>query len=174
MADPFKLMRWLFFFCFHARRQDRRCLLFSAQTGAVAAEKLGFIHSPQRVHPPAVQPARSRGEERNPMHRPISFALLIGLIAALSLSACDKRPLDPPAPQVSPVTAASAALSVPSAAAVFASSATATKPDPTAGRSNSAMSRTQESAAMPMPGQNNDHSAPLNLPKVPASGPARR
>lgn len=108
-------------------------------------------------------------------------APLIGFIAALSLSACEKRPLDPPAPQVSPVTAESAALtattsastpSVPPAAAVFASPATAPKPDPTAGRSNSAMSRMQESTAMPMPGQNNDHSAPLNLPKGAASGPA--
>jgi hypothetical protein len=34
------------------------------------------------------------------------------------------------------------------------------------GRSNNTMSATQESTAMPMPGQNNDHSAPL--------GPARR
>lgn len=110
--------------------------------------------------------------------RPHSFAHnahfgLIALIgfAALSLSACDKRPPPPPAPQViSPVTTES----VPAAAEVFSSAATATKPDPTAGRSNSAMSRTQESTAMPMPGQNNDHSAALTPPKAAASDPARR
>jgi hypothetical protein len=32
------------------------------------------------------------------------------------------------------------------------------------------MSRAQESAAMPLPGQNNDHSAPL-IPAKPASQP---
>lgn len=95
---------------------------------------------------------------------------LIGL-AALSLSACDKRPPTPPAPQVvSPV----ATESVPAAEDVFSSPATTTKPDPTAGRSNNAMSRTQESTAMPMPGQNNDHSAALTPPKATASDPARR
>jgi hypothetical protein len=38
--------------------------------------------------------------------------------------------------------------------------------DPKPGRSNDTISAAQESTAMPMPGQNNDHSAPL--------GPAKR
>lgn len=112
------------------------------------------------------------------MHHPLSLTTLTGLIAALSLCACDKRPPDPTQPMLRPATndlAAQAAsappLSVPPADSVLTTPATAIKPDPTAGRSNSAMSRVQESTAMPMPGQNNDHSAPLNPPK-PASGPA--
>lgn len=59
--------------------------------------------------------------------------------------------------------------SVPPAASVVAP-ATQARPDPTAGRSNGAMSPAQESGAMPMPGQNNDHSAPLR-PAAPASRP---
>jgi hypothetical protein len=38
--------------------------------------------------------------------------------------------------------------------------------DATAGRTNGTMTRAEESSAMPMPGQNNDHSAPI--------GPAKR
>ena len=125
------------------------------------------------------------------MHYPVRFAQLVGLAAALALCACDKRPLDPPEPRLGTGAADAAVIaananananasaptpSVPPADEVFAASATATatKADPTAGRSNSAMSRAQESTAMPLPGQNNDHSAALNLPKVPASGPVRR
>ena len=125
----------------------------------------------------------------------VRFTQIVGLIATLALSACDKRPLDPPEPRLGTGAADAAAIathanananasssaptpSVPPAEEVFAASATATatatKADPTAGRSNNAMSRAQESTAMPMPGQNNDHSAALNQPKVPASGPARR
>jgi hypothetical protein len=40
-----------------------------------------------------------------------------------------------------------------------------TKADSKAGRSNAGLSAAQESGAMPMPGQNNDHSAPLPAPK---------
>jgi hypothetical protein len=71
-----------------------------------------------------------------------------------------------PAPTESGVTGGSTGdPSVPSADSVLAP-AKATKTDPAAGRSNTTMSSAQESTAMPMPGQNNDHSAPL--------GPARR
>ncbi|MCV2356492.1 hypothetical protein LNV09_20315 [Paucibacter sp. B2R-40] len=114
-----------------------------------------------------------------------SFRLTTLCLVALTLSACDKappNPIWPPEPKVRPVTGELAAQvasapqtsvpSVPSAATVLATPATATKVDPTAGRSNSAMSRAQESSAMPMPGQNNDHSAPLT-PTKPASGPGR-
>jgi hypothetical protein len=44
------------------------------------------------------------------------------------------------------------------------------KPDAASVRSNSTMTRAQESNAMPMVGQNNDHSAPLT-PANRASGP---
>ncbi|WP_310383383.1 hypothetical protein [Roseateles sp.] len=119
------------------------------------------------------------------MQYPVGFSPLIGLVAALALCACDKRPLDTPEPRLDTGATDAAAIannasasaptpSVPPADEVFTASATATKADPTAGRSNSAMSRAQESTAMPMPGQNNDHSAALNLPKVPASGTPRR
>ena len=45
----------------------------------------------------------------------------------------------------------------------------ATQVDPAAARANRAMTPAQESSAMPMPGQNNDHSAPLTPAKA-ASG----
>jgi hypothetical protein len=38
-----------------------------------------------------------------------------------------------------------------------------------AGRGNAAMSPAQESTAMPLPGQNNDHSAPLSSSQPAAS-----
>ncbi|MBT9596536.1 MAG: hypothetical protein IV094_11170 [Vitreoscilla sp.] len=95
----------------------------------------------------------------------------------LWLGACDKTPTSPPTPIVnatvpteSGATAGAVANpSVPSAESVLPP-ATATKADPTLGRSNSTMSAAQESTAMPMPGQNNDHSAPLG-PAKPASAP---
>ena len=103
-------------------------------------------------------------------------------VAALLLSACSKTPPLPAAPTPAPVqgasapptaSAASAAsgvdASVPEARSVLAP-ATATKVDPAAGRTNSTMSREQESTAMPIPGQNNDHSAALT-PAKRASGP---
>ncbi len=97
-------------------------------------------------------------------------------LAALALTACDKKPADPPVPQVTdaPAQATSTAgiasdPSVPDAAAVFPASA-ASQPAVTAGRENKSISDSQESTAMPLPGQNNDHSAPL-IPAKPASSP---
>ena len=98
------------------------------------------------------------------------------VMTALVLSACNKKPSQPPVPVLAPAqsptvptTAGAADTSVPEAGAVLAP-ATAVKADPAAGRSNSTMTRTQESRAMPLPGQNNDHSAPLT-PANPASTP---
>ena len=104
------------------------------------------------------------------MHTPVVvIALCTGMLA---LSACDKTPVSPPAPKVEAAQTGSAAAagsvantSVPTADSVFPA-ANAAKVDPNLGRSNSPLSAAQESAAMPMPGQNNDHSAPL--------GPAKR
>ena len=94
------------------------------------------------------------------------------LLTALALSACNKAPPVPPASPMAPpqVEAAPASVggsdqSVPDAASVVTPSAGA-RADPAAGRTNGAMSPGQESSAMPMPGQNNDHSAP--------AAPARR
>jgi hypothetical protein len=98
----------------------------------------------------------------------------LALITTLCLlGACSPAPtpdrtarIAPPLPEVAPVVgaasaASSADTSLPDAASVVAP-AVATKPDPAAaGRTNTTMSRDQESSAMPLPGQNNDHSAPL-------------
>ena len=108
--------------------------------------------------------------ERASAVRRASFGTL-GVIVAAGLLACSKQPAEPPqrlpadvvvtpsTPAVTPADPA-ASTSVPSAAAVLGTTP-ATKLDPTAGRRNKAMSRAEESTAMPMPGQNNDHSAPL-------------
>lgn len=110
-------------------------------------------------------------QQGNRMKTPLS---LIALSAGvLWLSACDKTPATPPKPIVDApaateygATAGSVAdPSVPPAASVL-TPANAASANPTAARTNSTMSAAQESAAMPMPGQNNDHSAP--------TAPARR
>ena len=81
----------------------------------------------------------------------------------------------PGAAQAVPGTLAGSAAntSVPPANTVMAP-ATAQPAEPaSAGRTNTGMTRAQESSAMPLPGQNNDHSAPLSTPTRPA-GPAAR
>jgi hypothetical protein len=94
------------------------------------------------------------------------------LLTAVAMSVCGKQQAAPPAsmttvPRVDspPAPAGGPDTSVPDASSVLTPSA-GTKADPTAGRTNGAMTRSQESSAMPMPGQNNDHSAPV--------GPAKR
>jgi hypothetical protein len=93
------------------------------------------------------------------------FALVVLCACVLSLGACDKTPTSPPTPMVDkPVPTESDARA--GAVASPSAPADATKVDPKPGRSNDTISAAQESTAMPMPGQNNDHSAPL--------GPAKR
>lgn len=109
-----------------------------------------------------------------------SWALQVGCLAAgLLLVSCDKSPLATPKPRVlaSPSASASASsqaadASLPEAASVVVP-ATPTAADPTAGRTNRALTRTQEVNTMPLPGQNDDHSAPLSpaKPARPASTP---
>lgn len=106
----------------------------------------------------------------------ISFAAIALGASLLLLNACDKAPSTPSAPMVQPVQKAPSATaspatdtSVPSAGAVLAP-ADAAKVDPTPERSNTTMSAAQESTAMPMAGQNNDHSAPI-APAKRASAP---
>jgi hypothetical protein len=103
--------------------------------------------------------------------------IAIAAAALLLLAGCKPAPPDPlPEPIVpvhTPAGAAPAAepdTSVPSATSVFAPVADAAPADAAAGRSNKAMSLAQESGAMPVPGQNNDHSAAL-APARRASGP---
>lgn len=107
-----------------------------------------------------------------PSSGPSTQRVAVLVLTALTLCACGQEPADPPASATKPVqagttpaTAGTAETSVPDAASVLRPTA-AGKADPAAGRSNNSMSRTQESSAMPLPGQNNDHSAPLT--------PARR
>lgn len=106
--------------------------------------------------------------------------LLACIALALLVSACSKRdpenntPATPTTPAQFPATAPANArstdASVPPADSVAMPAGNAPRADATAGRANTAMTRREESSAMPMPGQNNDHSAPL-APAKRASGP---
>ena len=114
------------------------------------------------------------GQTFTPAHW-LRTATALGLIA-LALSACHKPAPVSPAPTVMAVPNGSGAApvnsagtSVPPADSVLTPAAAA-KADPAAGRTNSSMTRAQESSAMPLPGQNNDHSAPLT-PAIRASAP---
>lgn len=91
---------------------------------------------------------------------------------ALLLGACSKAPSEMSAPLTMPASAGSAPAtsggpdpSVPDANAVL-KAVPAPRADAAAGRTNGTMTPAQESGAMPLPGQNNDHSAP--------QAPARR
>ncbi|MBT9549724.1 MAG: hypothetical protein IV088_02660 [Hydrogenophaga sp.] len=95
---------------------------------------------------------------------------LIALCACvISLSACDKKPTTPPTPTLSlPVPSVSGATtgpstdpSLPPAASVFPPGTT----DPALGATDGTRKPAQESDTKPMPGQNNDHSAPLSPAK---------
>lgn len=99
---------------------------------------------------------------------------LIALSACVMLlSACDKTPIKPPTPTLStplPSTSGGATTgtptdpSLPSASSVFPPG-TAPKADPTLGPTDGTRKPAQESETKPMPGQNNDHSAPLSPAK---------
>ena len=98
--------------------------------------------------------------------------------SVLLLNACDKGHPGPTVPRVEPMQVDPGAIqqspaantTVPPAESVVGPANEAPKADAAAGRSNSTMTRAQESSAMPMAGQNNDHSAPLTSEKG-ASGP---
>lgn len=87
--------------------------------------------------------------------------------AALLLTACDRGRSDPPMPYVAPAKVESGVApvagsdaSVPPAASVLTAATDVPRPA-SAARTNDELTRTQESTAMPMAGQVNDHSAPL-------------
>lgn len=92
-------------------------------------------------------------------------ACCLSALMPLLLVACEKA--QPPKPTVGPVGTESmpavpsgTQTSVPPAEAVFPTTGIANPPATPAVRGNKAMTRTEESTAMPMAGQNNDHSAP--------------
>ncbi len=98
-------------------------------------------------------------------------ALLI--VGSFALQACDKSPIYTPPATPTPTVNNDAAPAVPSSVPEAASVLTPASPSLTASsgaRANNNMSATQESMAMPMPGQNNDHSVPV-APAKPASAP---
>ncbi len=100
-------------------------------------------------------------------------------LTALALVSCGR--VDPPQPPAqSPPPAVSdggpAPLrgpdpSLPRAADVVPQAPAASTAGSQTGRSTGALSPAQESAGMPLPGQNNDHSAPLGTPPRAASSP---
>jgi hypothetical protein len=115
-------------------------------------------------------------EHGEPMLYTDALQGVVLLVIALVMSACSKAPSTPPVPMTtaSPIESSRARVgssdtSVPDARSVLAPSV-GPMADPTAGRTNGAMTRSQESSAMPLPGQNNDHSAPLS-PAKRASSP---
>ena len=99
-------------------------------------------------------------------------------LSALLLTACERdRLVPPPLPRVEPVKIettstlpAGSGTSVPTADSVFSPAAEAPNPAATSVRTNKTMTRSEEATAMPMPGQNNDHSAPVGAARR-ASGP---
>lgn len=107
-----------------------------------------------------------------------TYVASIALCACvLGLSACDRTPTAPPTAMVEkPVPTESVARvgpatdpSLPSAQSVFPPASAATA-DPTPGRPDGTRNPAQEAIGTPMPGQNNDHSAPV-APAKPASSP---
>ena len=89
--------------------------------------------------------------------------------SALLLNACN----GPTAPKVEAIKgepdaakqAPATSTTVPAADSVVSPGNQTPKADAKAGRTNNAMTPAQESSAMPMAGQNNDHSAPLKSEK---------
>jgi len=89
---------------------------------------------------------------------------------AMSLSACDKTTPKPPTPKIDQTvsTESGAAMGaviatpVPTAESVFPPTSTTTQADAALGKTDGTRKPAQASAGALMPGQNNDHSAPLS------------
>ena len=111
---------------------------------------------------------------------------MILLLTTLCLVACKPSPPAPSGPSVPPTPptprvdagrpdltrpmSPSTDSSVPSAAAVLTPPTATTPAAPAQARSNSSLSRADESRSMPLPGQANDHSVP-QAPARPGSTP---
>ncbi|MFP8778529.1 hypothetical protein [Hydrogenophaga sp. RWCD_12] len=94
------------------------------------------------------------------------WTLIVLFVCGVFLSACDKLPKQPPTPTMSQPagTPSASAPSVPSAESVFAPG-NDTKADPSLGKTDGTRKPAQESDTKLLPGQNNDHSAPLTAPR---------
>jgi hypothetical protein len=100
------------------------------------------------------------------------FAVIVLFASVLSLGACDKASTTPPTPQADrPLPAGSDARagpvgdpSVPSAESALGPANTS-KANPTVVAKDGERSPAQVSKGVPLPGQNNDHSAPLDTAK---------
>ena len=109
--------------------------------------------------------------KENVMRTPLALIALFASV--LLLGACDKPPTTVPAPEVDPpvsvesVARARSGLdpSVPTTESAFPTT-NANEAKPTVAVSDGERNPAQASKGLPMPGQNNDHSAPL--------GPAKR
>ena len=91
---------------------------------------------------------------------------LIGglLVSAIALTACERRPANPGLPKAAETSAIPAApvadKSLPPATAALNAPDGTPQKTPTGTQTMTPMSKSTESAAMPLPGQANDHSAP--------------
>ena len=110
------------------------------------------------------------------MQTPMTVAVCC--LSAVLLAACQKERPEPPKPKVEAVqietgsaSPSSTQTSVPAADTVFPAAGVAAPASTPSVRTNKAMTRAEESAAMPMAGQANDHSAPA---AVAASRPSGR
>ena len=98
--------------------------------------------------------------------RPSAMLAALAASTILLLSGCDENANDPPMPRAEAFPVAPSAAgdtSVPAASTVMAPADTtppAPEDSPPATRTNAPMSDKQESTAMPLGGQANDHSAP--------------
>ncbi len=96
-----------------------------------------------------------------------SYLRMIGFAFFLLLASACSKPPEPAAQPAMPSEqinknasiASGSSTGVPTAESVFPN-ITATQPAPPTGRPSGAMTKEQESRGMPIPGQNNDHSAP--------------
>jgi hypothetical protein len=120
------------------------------------------------------RPGLPRALRSRARYRPV---LLLCSLAALLLGACDRRGAETPVPPMAPARAETGLTpastpdtSVPAADSVLNPATAASQPAAAEVRSNARMTPAQESSAMPMAGQNNDHSAPTATDKR-ASGP---
>jgi hypothetical protein len=99
----------------------------------------------------------------------------VALLSLLSLAACEKRSTDPLRPVVQaaqPVVPSLPDPSLPPASTAVTPSAAPTAQDDAGGRVTGTLSRAQETSAMPMPGQVNNHSSTaLDPAKRGASAP---
>ncbi len=92
---------------------------------------------------------------------PLRLTLAAVVLAVLGLAGCDKRKLDPPLPSAAtstPVVPSVSDRSVPPANSVVSPATAPTAQDAASGRATGTLTKAQESSAMPMPGQVNNHS----------------